>query len=1407
MPYEGMQSPDEEEMGLNESKNATYDPGFKLAGKEGLDEGFDLNKQKYQPKKEAAAAGLKGPEPKPLADKDANGTPIEKKPLTKIDTKIVIADTSESIGQHARDVAESRLTENPSEFKGIGGFIRKVWKHNLFRPYYRAKEIARVKSEITTGGDEGNIFAGEVADKNDTTAHQQAMDSIVDRYASEYDNMVHTEAGETKETLVDPTARNLVIDLVKKYAAMPTPDRAAFVEEKKTTLAQVRGLVPGVLAQGDLYADNIWRIIEQVHANIEAGKSLEELDLNFEIYVGKAKEGVRTEAQYNAVDRITEKIMHSKVGCFLNEATVASAVAIASTLTVGLAKSALNSQIAKFATFGATTLVSALIGGARESVKIEDDRRQHFRERAQGKAFNPDQAPRRVELEKLRYQTETAQSLTSALDLVANYESGVTPVTQAEFNSALAALAEAEARVKLSDRRTLDLISFSDIKNVDVERTALDMSIHKAKVGMQQILTDMGGAITMPGGADFDTFTQAEANTRIDCLTGNEIEDKNRRFKKVKIKHVANAIVKGFLTGLVVGGAIQEGAAFFNPGQEGLIEHGFNALTVHKPEIGSVTSFTPLEALRHWFAGDSQSVAAAMPAPDLHSHMVDLGANHFKLPEGVELTQGAHGAYELTQGHNVLVGGLLFDQHGHLTPESLQVLHDKGVSMAEKSAAITKQVTEHVNMDAKDYVNAHAKDMTEIRRHMWFDNNTNYENVPHGVNPYDKNELGLHWGGDHGTDGHGNYVMSVKSMLPEGSYHGDASANPMELMKTGHLKLLLSVSRGTEHQVFEVPVDKHGNVFIDGNTPAGALYHMDPSGHAIYDGKFAEIAQSMGTEKDGAEGVRILATHIGRGAKTIGDNITHPVTGDETQIYFNMPLVGDHLAAPAGAEPPVIWPPVIPFPPRTPLERTHGIQPPIPKPKPEPKPEPVIIPPVPEPIVIPPIPEPKPEPKPGPKPLPEPVLPLPIEYKPKKMIEDQSKPMKEIEDQSKEMLAIEDHSLKALTYDKELALKNIALNKDQAKRIENADISFAKLEKALEDDLLKNWEASEKNKTGINYEKIIQEALHNSDQFEDGTEQMADYLTARIIKGWDATDNFGRRKAGEAADIKYENDPAQIEWAKAHGKLLASIVRTINRLNETHRAEVMGNVFDFVESNQEQILNEAEHPTSDPKEIQEDEVEDGELKEKKVGVFQDWMKRFRKSISNRRKDQKGYKAEDQRIKDLNNAQAKEAQRKIDEDAAKTAEAARIRAQEAADQAKGEKTEETTEPVAEAPEFEWNDEQEARLEAGTLTPEELKAYLDNERTKSPEELKDKYEISLAAKNGKNPNQLALLRDLPIRKLFGLPRNFTYEEFKPAWRRLVGMTNPAANNDSASNNELFLAIQEYKNLVTPIMQPAV
>ncbi|MDP1707166.1 MAG: glycosyltransferase [bacterium] len=211
-----------------------------------------------------------------------------------------------------------------------------------------------------------------------------------------------------------------------------------------------------------------------------------------------------------------------------------------------------------------------------------------------------------------------------------------------------------------------------------------------------------------------------------------------------------------------------------------------------------------------------------------------------------------------------------------------------------------QSVTEHINtvVDARTYLENH-KLGTHISRDGWYDNDT-----PKPV--FDKNELKLWWGGDRNTglDANGNYVFSAKHMVPEGSYHNGLSANAQELMREGKLKMLLSLSQGTQAHPVELPINADGTVTIDPNSEIGKLFFAEQGGKAQFLGRFAEVAELTGS-KDGTEHMRILATHVGKGINELNDVITK-----ETIAPPN-----DYLIDP---------PPFIPIYGRKPLEPVNG---------------------------------------------------------------------------------------------------------------------------------------------------------------------------------------------------------------------------------------------------------------------------------------------------------------------------------------------------------------------------------------------------------------------------------------------------------------------------------------------------
>ncbi len=66
--------------------------------------------------------------------------------------------------------------------------------------------------------------------------------------------------------------------------------------------------------------------------------------------------------------------------------------------------------------------------------------------------------------------------------------------------------------------------------------------------------------------------TATNANMKKIETEADGINEQNRKFAKLKNKQGMKAFGKGVVTGLVIGGLAQEGFAFLNPNQQGLVE-------------------------------------------------------------------------------------------------------------------------------------------------------------------------------------------------------------------------------------------------------------------------------------------------------------------------------------------------------------------------------------------------------------------------------------------------------------------------------------------------------------------------------------------------------------------------------------------------------------------------------------------------------------------------------------------------------------------------------------------------------------------------------------------------------------------------------------------------------------------
>lgn len=237
---------------------------------------------------------------------------------------------------------------------------------------------------------------------------------------------------------------------------------------------------------------------------------------------------------------------------------------------------------------------------------------------------------------------------------------------------------------------------------------------------------------------------------------------------------------------------------------------------------------------------------------------------------------------------------------------------------------MTTETDDHAKVTDHEFVKNHAKEMVPVRRDGWDDNDTPYR--------FDRNELKLWWGGGENTglDEHGNFQFDIRHMTEAGSYHAGHHDNPVELMRNDKMEVLLSVSKGTQNQVFRFPVHQDGSVVIPADSPAAKLFSVatDAGGnhHAEWHGAYAEVAVNQGLDEAHHEHVQILATLPGDGMKNLTDSVERQDVSFVTTTSLAVPSQEGYLSPP-----PVI--PIIarhPLEPAKPDEKPHPPVPPVP---------------------------------------------------------------------------------------------------------------------------------------------------------------------------------------------------------------------------------------------------------------------------------------------------------------------------------------------------------------------------------------------------------------------------------------------------------------------------------------------
>ncbi len=794
--------------------------------------------------------------------------PTSKEPKRIFHLGVIDADAL--LEAQAKDLADSRMTESAEDRSGnfFKRTAKKIWKHNLAQEYYRQKEIARARKDIR---ESQNLYAGENGGE-DRAAHIAAMGAVAERFTTGMDEEMLREG---EEAIHDPVlldkqigARAEIKNLIKEYAG-GTMDDASFIEARQRALSR---LGENYVDTTKLYADNLLNIAKEVKKAVAEGRMADDAEFDIRLTLGTARESLRSEANMNAFDRIIEKVQNSKVGkIVLNQGTILALAAGYSAVNAATT-SAVRSKAGTMLTFGGTAVASGVIGAVKESARVSRERNQHMRERAKGKTFEGENMDRRDEMEENRYNTQPASAyiadLHQGLDIAKNQDSG-----SEQLGVAVSRLIDVESRIKLGDMHKADLISYSGFDSVEIERTNLDLLRAQLKVALKA------------KGINEDRFNE-EIQTRIKSLKEGEggVDAKDVVFGKLKRRKVVAAFFKSTVVagafGLGMSEIAAEVQAGFDPNLDGAASGISNYVTGNE---NIAAHATPLESMIRYVAGSEPRM------PMGTAHEIVAAGSHIRVPEGANVVQGENGASLIMKDGTSI--NLAIGNDGGLTEATKESLSKIGVHSSIDT--ITVQQPQVIPIDAKDYIVHHPT--STVHRELFYDNNT-----PH---PFDKNELREWWGGKGGTgiDEHGNYVLSMQHMKPDGSYHGGANADAQELLKNGKLKMMFSISEGTQAHPFILDIDKDGNVLIPKDSEVARLMFTQVQGNGMFTGKFAEVAEVVGKNPDGTEVVRILSTVTGNGHDVVSEirpTMTAPL------ITLDLPQDWDTLIYPIVPPPP-----------------------------------------------------------------------------------------------------------------------------------------------------------------------------------------------------------------------------------------------------------------------------------------------------------------------------------------------------------------------------------------------------------------------------------------------------------------------------------------------------------------------
>ena len=446
----------------------------------------------------------------------------------------------------AHDLAEQELNKEVAD----AGALKRLWKGTLFKKYFELKYTKQFESGDREVEIDGKKYGVDdlIAGRKDAAIQRFVMSVVEDSKA-----FIHDKTGEEMEDADAETTANIK-KVIENFATFEIPEGHSLDDLKLVFRNKMNELKAISRDKGDdtdpLLFDNYLEVAIKARERFEHGMAIEDVMEGFRVVNATARDGIRTEAHRDALDRLINKAESSKLGQFIPAEALAAGIGIATALT----------QPGSRALLGAAggIGVSSVLAGLKERNRVTEDRARMLRDIANGMNYegNGAEDPRGRTARYEKRIGDTLYATEKASDLTSNIEKALSTEGEGRSKAILHAIAEARVRIDFSDEERKDLIAYSSEDKRGDERLALDIATIRAEKAL----------------SDEDKKNLEGIKKQIREEIAKDVDKKDDDFTRTRRRIATGKAIKTLALGAGVFFISQEAMALADPTKVGIFE-------------------------------------------------------------------------------------------------------------------------------------------------------------------------------------------------------------------------------------------------------------------------------------------------------------------------------------------------------------------------------------------------------------------------------------------------------------------------------------------------------------------------------------------------------------------------------------------------------------------------------------------------------------------------------------------------------------------------------------------------------------------------------------------------------------------------------------------------------------------